>query len=415
MRIFEVRLHERPIGTLRESNGGFIQFQLDASYLQMRSRPVLGQTFTDTGDRPFRGKKRNKLPPFFANLVPEGELRPFLESHLAVEGGDDLGLLEKVSHDLPGAVELRRLSGIEDEGPDWEDAVAPRELGPTGEELRFSLAGVQLKFSVVRAANKVTFPVKGTRGRYIAKLDSSRFPHLVENEYTCLEWARLAGFEVPECQIVETTQMEGSLLRYSQPGVHLLLIKRYDRDGALRIHQEDFAQVVNTPPGQKYGNVSYEKLGKLVDEVVGPEGLEDFIRRLVLMVACGNADAHLKNWSLVYPDRVNARLAPVYDFVSTIAWPEIDSKLALRLGGRKLFGLVSQQTFSHLATAVGKDPKQIEKLVRGTLESLASAWLELQRAGRCRMVESHRNELARHWQETPLLEEPFRELARETR
>jgi serine/threonine-protein kinase HipA len=54
------------------------------------------------------------------------------------------------------------------------------------------------------------------------------------------------------------------------------------------------------------------------------------MRRLAFMVLSGNADAHLKNWALLYPDGVNPRLAPVYDVVSTVVYPSIHTHSALR-------------------------------------------------------------------------------------
>ena len=54
----------------------------------------------------------------------------------------------------------------------------------------------------------------------------------------------------------------------------------------------------------------------------------EFLRRFVFNALIGNADMHLKNWSLIYPDRRAAMLAPAYDFVSTIAYLP-DDRLAL--------------------------------------------------------------------------------------
>lgn len=48
------------------------------------------------------------------------------------------------------------------------------------------------------------------------------------------------------------------------------------------------------------------------------------------MVLSGNADAHLKNWALIYPDGLHANLAPAYDLVGTIAYPSLRSEPAMR-------------------------------------------------------------------------------------
>src|SRR5690606_13027497 len=116
---------------------------------------------------------------------------------------------------------------------------------------------------------------------------------------------------------------------YAEPNTHVLAVRRYDRDDGHKIHQEDFAQVVNLAPKHKYDHVSYEQLIRLVDDILGGDGRDEMIRRLVFMIASGNGDAHLKNWSLVYRDQVHARLAPLYDQVATVAWPELPRTLAL--------------------------------------------------------------------------------------
>ena len=72
----------------------------------------------------------------------------------------------------------------------------------------------------------------------------------------------------------------------------------------------------------------------------GETGIEEFVRRFVFNALIGNADMHMKNWSLVYPDQRNAELSPAYDFVSTIAAIPEDT-LALNFTGSKTFDQIS--------------------------------------------------------------------------
>jgi hypothetical protein len=240
-RLFEVRLHEQPIGRLREADTGYVEFRFNDAYLRGKPpRPVLGQHFIDAPEKPQVGKQR--------------------------------------------------------------------------EELRFSLAGVRLKFSVVRAADKIAFPVTGERGDWIAKLDSHRFPGLVDNEYSVLEWARLAGFDVPACDLLPTTALRGSLMKYAEPNVSALAIRRYDRVDGIRVHQEDFAQVLNVRPQNKYANVTYEALASLVIGVVGEDGetgADEFLRRLVFVVASGNSDRPDRGPARTLAANARARPQPV--------------------------------------------------------------------------------------------------------
>ena len=407
-RSFDVVLHGRVVGTLRESDTGYVVFKFTESYRRTRQRDVLGQTFIDKLDDAHIGKQR-ELPPFFANLVPEGELRPFLEEKLGIEHGDDLGLLETVGHDLPGAVEVRAGPGAvrepdEDSESELAKAVSPRPLTNTNEELRFSLAGIQLKFSVIRAQEKVTLPVSSERGDWIIKLDSLRFPGLVENEHAILSWAREAGFVVPACELIQTTRLHGLLGRYAKPEVNALLISRYDRKAGDRIHQEDFAQVINARPANKYGNITYEELAFLVQNIISHSARDEFLRRLVFMIASGNSDAHLKNWSLVYPNRRNAELAPLYDQVATVAWSdELEPVVALKLAGVRRFEHLSNETFTRFAERIGVVPEHVATLVDETLERLARAWVRARKSEHWRLAPAHEQALRAHWQHTPLL------------
>ena len=97
---------------------------------------------------------------------------------------------------------------------------------------------------------------------------------------------------------------------------------------------EDFAQVFGQFPEDKYKAVSYANIARVLWAETGEQGAYEFIRRLTFSVLIGNADMHLKNWSLLYPDTRTPVLSPAYDFVSTLPYIAGD-KLALTLGGLK--------------------------------------------------------------------------------
>src|SRR5690606_13730600 len=176
--------------------------------------------------------------------------------------------------------------------------------------------------------------------------------------------------------------------------------------GGVRVHQEDFAQVLNARPQDKYAKVSYEAMAVLVGRLIAGDdatGIDEFIRRLVFVVASGNSDAHLKNWSLVYPDRVNPKLAPLYDQVATVAWPEIVNDVALKLAGARRFGDIDRVTFARFADKAGLDRNRVLTLVDDTLERLESAWVVARQTGLWKMLPAHTDALHEHWARTPLL------------
>lgn len=403
-RSFLVSLDETAVGHLVEDDDGRVTFRFQEDYTSRVHRLVLGQSFEDDLTRPYRGK-RSELPAYFANLVPEGPaMRSLIENSLQIPAGDDLALLAAVGQDLPGAVVISSAVDGVDDLRNGDAGVRLDEWSDTETEepvLRFSLAGVQLKFSVLREAEKLVLPAHGRLGEWIVKLDSARFPRVVANELATMEWARAAGFDVPECHLQTVSSLAPTLRSYAKPETSVLVIRRYDRDGARRIHQEDFAQVVSQPPRLKYSQISYEQCAVLVRQIVGEDGYFEFIRRLAFVIASGNTDAHLKNWSLVYPDGVNATLSPLYDQVCTIAWEELPRVLALKLSGKKNLLQIDEKAFVRLAEKADGDVGQTVRVLRDTLARIAEAWSasEIDRL----MPPEHVPALRAYWKDAPLL------------
>jgi serine/threonine-protein kinase HipA len=400
------------VGEISETADGRTEFRFLEEYFELVPRPVLGQKFEDDLERVHRSRAREQLPDFFANLIPEGRLRELIEQTTAVEAGDDFALLAYLGGDLPGAVGVRPFEGeelVSEARPTEEQLPSGGPDEDRAEGLRFSLAGVQLKLSMLREGERLTLPVPDQAGDWIAKFDSPSFPHLPENEYSILEWARTAGFDVPECYLqgLDDLDEEVELLRVVRrvvrSGTGVLAIRRYDRTPAGRIHQEDFAQVVGLPPGKKYEQIRHEDMAVLTRQLIDEPALDEYVRRLVLTVATGNGDAHLKNWSLIYPDKVQAAWSPLYDQVATVAWPETDRELSLKLRGVKKFGEVDRASFQRLADRVELDRSRLDPMIDETLDRLRQGWRELQKD--LPLVSEHRQAVEEHWRRVPLLRE----------
>lgn len=338
--ILDVSLHGRRVGTLgQESGSQVVAFNVDPEYVDDAMRPVLGQYFEDKRRvQTFRQPNYpGVLPAYFANLLPEGVLKALIDAQKSAQ--DHLSTLAYVGGDLPGAVVVREIESHElgsttggrsfDEGP--LTAAAPSGA------LRFSLAGVQLKFSAVRDASlRFTLPFSGEGGRWILKFGAREWPGLVENEFAVMRWAQRAGLNVPRHEIYESRKIEGLDPRILERGEQVFAIERFDRpsEGG-RIHQEDFAQLRGARPENKYDNASYEGLARLTGDLCGLDDAREFMRRVVFMILSGNLDAHLKNWSLVYPDQRNPRLSPAYDFVFVWQYP-VEPLIALPLAKEKI-------------------------------------------------------------------------------
>jgi serine/threonine-protein kinase HipA len=156
-----------------------------------------------------------------------------------------------------------------------------------------------------------------------------------------------------------------------------LAVERFDREpGGQRIHMEDFAQVFGIFPEGKYKSVSYANIARVLWAETGEQGAYEFVKRLTFSVLIGNADMHLKNWSLLYPDARIPVLSPAYDFVSTLPYLPED-RLALTFGGsRSLEGITLDQV-RRLTDIAGLPLMPIVRIVRETVDATAAAWQKL--------------------------------------
>jgi len=404
-RAFDVLLNETLVGYLSESDTGLISFRFNEEYLEMPDRPVLGQFFEDNLTKIYLGRE-HRPPAFFSNVIPEsGPLRRLVEN--ALNKTDDLSILEFLGEDLPGAVVVQPSNEhLPDISEDFEDS-ASQDSRLLEEDLgfRFSLAGVQLKFSVIREDERLTLPAHNQHGDWIVKVDSVDYPNLVENEYVIMKWAAASGFNVPECHLQSSEYLSTELQEFSPEDSNMFIIKRYDRSSINRIHQEDFTQVVGLYPeyDNKYRHITYEMLGILIRNIVNEEGFYEFIRRLVFMIASGNTDAHLKNWSLIYPDGTNAQLSPMYDQVFTLAWREkkVSNQVALKFASFNFIKQIDEEAFARLTVRAGMDANKTLKIVRSTLEEICESWLKLDE--KQLLPDSHLEELKKFWDDAVLL------------
>jgi len=292
----------------------------------------------------------------------------------------ELQLLDVLGQDLPGAAVIRRDDRDDAAGEDDDDAApaAPTVDPPPEGPLRFSLAGMQLKFSIVAADDELTLPVTGTGGRFILKLPSRELAHLPENEYSTMTWARASGIVVPDVRLVRWRDVDGlPALDFAEESA--LLVERFDRprDGGEPIHQEDLAQVLGKRPAEKYGRdgrVTFDRIGKIIALVCGAADFDELVRRLVFAVLSGNPDIHLKNWSLWYPDRKRPRLAPAYDLVSATAYPSVSRELACRLAKEWDPSRVRAWHFGRLAAHAGFDEQKGIALAEASAAQIRTAW-----------------------------------------
>jgi serine/threonine-protein kinase HipA len=365
-----VYLGDRRVGTLGYQDGNtWFAYEDTAA-----AHPVLGQAFEIDPDH--RRTASGRVPEWFANLLPEtgSGLRELVARELGVKRLHDFALLIRLGTDLPGAVRV-----VLEEDPGEFPELPDDDARPRDHPLRFSLAGVQPKFSMRHEGKGLVLPLSGQGGDWIVKLPDRRFAQVPENEHAMLTWAGLSGIAVPESRLVVGGELDGLPEGLINDDEHALAVRRFDRrdDARGRVHQEDFAQVREASVDLKYANATYGGLGRII-RAVSPEDVDEYLRRLVAIVVMGNLDAHLKNWALTYPDGRVARLSPAYDLVAVAAYPEFkDDRLAFSLGGGQFTHLITSDHFSRLAATMGIDPDHALSVMTSTAKRMAETWSEV--------------------------------------
>ena len=372
-----VLLYGKQIGTITDVGGDRSLFAFTQEYIEDVNRPILSLGFKDVlgGLITDFNATQTKLIPFFSNLLPEGEMRNYLGERAAVNPDREFFLLWVLGQDLAGAVTVEPADG---------EALPPNVNKPTDEEepqkegaLRFSLAGVQLKFSAVKnESGGLTVPVSGAGGSWIVKLPSSRFEDVPENEFSMMELAKMVGMDVPETNLVDINDIQNIPGGIGKFGNTAFVIKRFDRnDDNSLVHIEDFAQIFGVRPADKYKKATMRRIA----EVIGIEGkesdTEEFVRRLVFNALIGNADMHLKNWSLIYKDPQMPSISPAYDFVSTIAYIN-DEKMALKVSKSNHFDAFSIDELTHMAAKARLPEKLVLDTARETVERFHETWVK---------------------------------------
>ena len=334
-----VYLNREPVGTLDQDDSGLLGFCYAPEWLNRPDAAPLSRSLPLQSE-PFQGKHAR---PFFAGILPDEGPRQQIAAILGISERNDFAMLERIGGECAGAVSLlpegvpppalgekcmRELS--EKELQDVIGELPRRPLMAGREGLRLSLAGSQSKLPVVILQSTIALPLGNTPSTHIIKPEPERFPGLVSTEILCMTLAKAVGLNVPPV----SARLVGN-----KP---CIVVQRYDRtinqNGEVaRVHQEDFCQALGFPPERKYQQEGGPLLRDCIDllrewSTIAVLDIRDFLDGLIFNVLIGNADAHGKNFSLVYAGGAR-RLAPFYDLVSTLAWPELSRKLAMKIGG----------------------------------------------------------------------------------
>ena len=371
----DIFLGKTRVGTIARLDGDASIFTFDEVYLSDQERPTLSLAYKDANGEIIADTRsyRTKIEPFFSNLLPEGTLRDYLARRAGVKAVREYHLLTQLGHDLPGAVRAVAVDAEETEADELDEEAAGKQAERA---LRFSLAGVQLKFSAIKAQGKnggLTIPVTGSGGDWIVKLPSARHPDVPEAEFAAMKLAAKIGIDVPEIDLVPLDQIDGIPEGITRYGKSAFAIRRFDRGVEGPVHTEDFAQGFGVFADDKYENASYRQILSVLAIETDEQSVVEFVRRLTYSVLIGNGDMHLKNWSLIYPDRRNALLAPAYDLLSTLAYIPGDDA-ALKFHSSREWASYTYDELEAIADKARLPAKLITATAKDVVAQFDDAW-----------------------------------------
>jgi len=341
---------------------------------------------------------------WFANLLPEGEIRGHVARELGVSERNEFALLKGIGGDCAGALRLiPEAAHQEDEGKliplPWAELETTISLAPRPSllalvikdgDLRLSLAGAQDKLPVHYSEGDLALPSGRAASTHLLKISSGSFPDLVQNELFCLTLAQEVGLTVPHAEMAPTR-------------TPILLIERYDRvrdenGTATRNHQEDFCQASGLPPEVKYETEGGPSLADLFAILARGSASplpdkRDLLTWVIFNFIIGNTDAHAKNVSFLLgglDDKTEPHLAPFYDLVCTTVYDSQSRKQAQKIGGeyRPLF--VRRRHWDRFAEAIDIKPKYLHAVGLGLCDKIEdrAAHLATEIGGRCSGVET---------------------------
>jgi len=384
----EVWLFTDHVGTLSLVNGT-LSFTYSPNWLSnpeaivlSASLPLQSETFDDQVARPF-----------FAGLLPEGDLRRLLAQQFQISRQNDFALLDRIGGECAGAVTLvepgqqlheSRSDFSERNAIQWLDdreliamldELPRRPMMAGNDGLRLSLAGAQDKLPVVFDGSRIGLPRNGTPSSHILKPAIQAVEESVTNEGFCMALAEAMKLKPAKSSIHHVENRS------------FLLVERYDRriddeGNRQRIHQEDFCQALGTVPEMKYQNEGGPGLSQcfeLVRHITRPSAPE-VLRLLDIVIfnaLIGNHDAHGKNFSLLYGGRAPV-LAPFYDLISTAVYPRLTPKMAMKIGSKYKFTEVHNQHWEQFVESVGFTKAQAKRRIVEIAKSLPTAARKLQ-------------------------------------
>jgi serine/threonine-protein kinase HipA len=251
----------------------------------------------------------------------------------------------KCSRRFFGTNQAPILSFSKDDLKAMAQQIVSKSMAVTGVQPKLSLSLEKVK------TQQSKFTIVGLWGDFILKPPSEIFAQLPENEDLSMKLATLCGIKTAEHSLIRLASGE---LAY--------ITKRFDRHKGKKVHVEDLCQLTETLTEHKYRG-SMEKVGKAIRGFSTNTGFDalSFFELSIFCYLIGNADMHLKNFSLMKNDFNEMQLSPAYDLVSTkLAMPQDLEEMALTINGKK--NRLKKMDFDTLGASLQISEKAIKSI-----------------------------------------------------
>lgn len=230
-----------------------------------------------------------------------------------------------------------------------------------------AITGVQSKLSLQLEKNIKETPrltIVGLYGDFILKPQSEQYDELPQNEDLTMHLAELIKIKTAKHTLIRLKTGE---LAY--------ITQRFDRQNGQKIAVEDLCQLSENLTEHKYRS-SIEKVGKIVHQFTENKGFE-MQKLFELVLFCyftGNADMHLKNFSLIENASGEYQLSPAYDLLNTkLVIKEDSEESALTINGRK--NKLKRSDFDALAENFGIGEKALQSVYK-RFQKAQPQWIE---------------------------------------
>lgn len=377
-----VYLYQNLIGELTQNSAGQLRFRYLAQWLNNPDAIAISKSL------PLQTKEysQKECRSFFAGILPEESNRDIIARILGITARNDYSMLENIGGECAGAISFLK-PGIKPSIDNYQyrqldeqnlyDLLVKLPTNPllVGEQdIRLSLAGAQNKIAVyIDKQNNISLPLDTAPSTHILKPAIEWLPNIVSNEALCLTLAKLIGIPSANVTIKQTNNIE------------YLLIERYDRiktdNYPNRLHQEDFCQALAIAPENKYqaeGGPSLKDCFALIRKYSTSPAydLQNLLNIVIFNLIVGNNDAHGKNFSFLYNGKTTS-LTPAYDILSTIYYPKLTTKMAMKFGQEYQSNNITPSSIAKFAQETDINSTLIKKRIAEIANNITKTLPEL--------------------------------------